>query len=89
MMNLLGGLNPIELLGFFSTWGSKQIATIWLSVNEYIIYERIKKTAVKLESFEYGFSDVNYFARFFKSVEGISSTQYQEFFALSGEDINA
>ncbi len=69
-----------------------------LSPNEYIIYERIKmakqllrskKATVKSVSFECGFSDVNYFARLFKSIEGITPSQYQEISAISGEEIKA
>lgn len=57
-----------------------------ISPQEYIIGERIRKakqllqqpnTTVKSVCFECGFSDVNYFIRLFKNIEGITPKQFQ------------
>ena len=69
-----------------------------LSPNEYIINERIKKAkqllqqtkaTIKSVCFECGFSDVNYFARLFRSLEGIPPSQYQEIATTKGKVFNA
>lgn len=53
---------------------------------EYILSERVKMakrlltesgSSIKVVSYECGFSDVNYFIRLFKQVEGITPKQYQ------------
>ena len=68
-----------------------------ISPNEYIISERIKKAKVFLTKsgatiksicHECGFTDVNYFTRLFKNIEGITPKQYQLLAKGPKHDVN-